>query len=104
MLDVYSARAGEAEIRRNRRRTPPESEKGTTNWRRIDGPGVDSLQHVVEEDDAHPTVPLERRGEVGSIGAMERKARWCSQGREKKIIGIRGSGGAREEKRGEARV
>jgi hypothetical protein len=49
MLDVYSARAGEAEIRRNRRRTPPESEKGTTNWRRIEDPRVDSLQQEMEE-------------------------------------------------------
>jgi hypothetical protein len=49
MLDVCSAKAGEAEVRRNRRRTPPESEKGTTNWRRIEDPRVDSLQQEMEE-------------------------------------------------------
>jgi hypothetical protein len=28
------------------------------------------LQHEVEEDEAHPTVPSERRGVDGSVGAM----------------------------------
>jgi hypothetical protein len=53
------------------------------------------LNQVEEEEEAHLPVPSERRRMVYSDGAMEGKARWCSQRREEKEGGEDGGGGRR---------
>jgi hypothetical protein len=35
--------------RQNRRKTSPETEKGTVVWGQVERPGVDSMQHEDEE-------------------------------------------------------
>jgi hypothetical protein len=101
---VLSVWPAVVEVGRNRRRTAPETEKGTANWRGFRALWLDSLYPEKEGDEVVLLVRSDGEGGDWSGDVMARPTVARSGFTEKKREGEKEVAARGEEKRGEARV
>jgi hypothetical protein len=101
---AWSVRPAVVEVGRNRRRTAPETEKGTANWRGFRALWLDSLYPEKEGDEVVLLVRSDGEGGDWSGDVMARPTVARSGFTEKKREGGKEVAARGEEKRGEARV